>query len=70
MDELAAGKLTTNQLFDLPIASEPGTTYAPGSAKAAATSGHAQPEAQEADDMEAVLKALASPMTSKALAKR
>ena len=69
MEELAAGKLTSNQLFDLPIASEPATTYKPGPPKAAATNGHAHAVDAEADDMEAVLKALATPMTNKALAK-
>ena len=69
MEELAGGKLTSNQLFELPIASEPATAYAPEPTNAAATNGHAHSVDTEADDMEAVLKALVAPMTSKALAK-
>jgi predicted Rossmann fold nucleotide-binding protein DprA/Smf involved in DNA uptake len=69
MEELAAGKLTSNQLFDLPIASEPIAEFNPDPPLATTTNGHAPVVDKEVEDMDAVLRALATPMTNKALAK-
>ncbi|MBK9533574.1 MAG: DNA-processing protein DprA [Flavobacteriales bacterium] len=62
MEDLAKGKLSSAQLFELPIASDVAAVY-----QASGTT--APKELTEADEMEAILKALATPMTVKALAK-
>lgn len=69
MKDLAAGKLTSNQLFDLPIANEPEEVYKAVPTNATTNNAQAHAVEKEADDMEAILKALATPMTNKALAK-
>lgn len=70
MDDLVKGLLSTTDLFEASsIAHEPATGYRPEPRTASPTNGHVDRVATEAEDMDALCKALITPMSSKALEK-